>query len=282
MIIHNTSDSIQRALLPFFKKNKSIGFVPTMGALHMGHISLVEKASIENDCVVVSIFVNPTQFNNSQDLEKYPRSFKDDVKILEDLKSNIFVFAPEVSNIYANKIISKKYRFSGLENKMEGKHRKGHFEGVGTVLNILFRIVKPNKAYFGEKDFQQLQVVKKLVEIEKLPVTIFGCSIIREENGLAMSSRNKLLTKIQFNEASLIYKTLSEVQQKFNVYSISKLNNIVKERFKNRNLLKLEYFEIANIKTLKTVKRKRNNNTYRAFIAVFLGKVRLIDNIMLN
>lgn len=282
MIIHNTSDSIQRALLPFFKKNKSIGFVPTMGALHMGHISLVEKASIENDCVVVSIFVNPTQFNNSQDLEKYPRSFKDDVKILEDLKSNIFVFAPEVSNIYANKIISKKYRFSGLENEMEGKHRKGHFEGVGTVLNILFRIVKPNKAYFGEKDFQQLQVVKKLVEIEKLPVTIFGCSIIREENGLAMSSRNKLLTKIQFNEASLIYKTLSEVQQKFNVYSISKLNNIVKERFKNRNLLKLEYFEIANIKTLKTVKRKRNNNTYRAFIAVFLGKVRLIDNIMLN
>jgi len=282
MIIHNTSDSIQRALLPFFKKNKSIGFVPTMGALHMGHISLVEKASIENDCVVVSIFVNPTQFNNSQDLEKYPRSFKDDVKILEDLKSNIFVFAPEVSNIYANKIISKKYRFSGLENKMEGKYRKGHFEGVGTVLNILFRIVKPNKAYFGEKDFQQLQVVKKLVEIEKLPVTIFGCSIIREENGLAMSSRNKLLTKIQFNEASLIYKTLSEVQQKFNVYSISKLNNIVKERFKNRNLLKLEYFEIANIKTLKTVKRKRNNNTYRAFIAVFLGKVRLIDNIMLN
>lgn len=282
MIIHNTSDSIQRALLPFFKKNKSIGFVPTMGALHMGHISLVEKASIENDCVVVSIFVNPTQFNNSQDLEKYPRSFKDDVKILEDLKSNIFVFAPEVSNIYANKIISKKYRFSGLENEMEGKHRKGHFEGVGTVLNILFRIVKPNKAYFGEKDFQQLQVVKKLVEIEKLPITILGCSIIREENGLAMSSRNKLLTKIQFNEASLIYKTLSEVQQKFNVYSISKLNNIVKERFKNRNLLKLEYFEIANIKTLKTVKRKRNNNTYRAFIAVFLGKVRLIDNIMLN
>ncbi len=282
MIIHNTSDSIQRALLPFFKKNKSIGFVPTMGALHMGHISLVEKASIENDCVVVSIFVNPTQFNNSQDLEKYPRSFKDDVKILEDLKSNIFVFAPEVSNIYANKIISKKYRFSGLENEMEGKHRKGHFEGVGTVLNILFRIVKPNKAYFGEKDFQQLQVIKKLVEIEKLPITILGCSIIREENGLAMSSRNKLLTKIQFNEASLIYKTLSEVQQNFKVYSISKLNNIVKERFKNRNLLKLEYFEIANIKTLKTVKRKRNNNTYRAFIAVFLGKVRLIDNIMLN
>jgi len=282
MIIHNTSDSIQRALLPFFKKNKSIGFVPTMGALHMGHISLVEKASIENDCVVVSIFVNPTQFNNSQDLEKYPKSFKDDVKILEDLKSNIFVFAPEVSNIYANKIISKKYRFSGLENEMEGKHRKGHFEGVGTVLNILFRIVKPNKAYFGEKDFQQLQVIKKLVELEKLPITILGCSIIREENGLAMSSRNKLLTKIQFNEASLIYKTLSEVQQNFKVYSISKLNNIVKERFKNRNLLKLEYFEIANIKTLKTVKRKRNNNTYRAFIAVFLGKVRLIDNIMLN
>ena len=228
MIIHNTSDSIQRALLPFFKKNKSIGFVPTMGALHMGHISLVEKASIENDCVVVSIFVNPTQFNNSQDLEKYPRSFKDDVKILEDLKSNIFVFAPEVSNIYANKIISKKYRFSGLENKMEGKHRKGHFEGVGTVLNILFRIVKPNKAYFGEKDFQQLQVVKKLVEIEKLPVTIFGCSIKSDENVFLINTQKKLITKIQLNEAFQIYKKLTKEKQKFNEYRNSKLNNIEK------------------------------------------------------
>ncbi len=253
-----------------------------MGALHKGHLSLVEKASKENDCVIVSIFVNPTQFNNSQDLEKYPRTIENDIALLNIIKGNIFVFSPKVSDLYANDIKPEEYDFSGIENEMEGKHRAGHFNGVGTILNILFRIIKPTNAYFGEKDFQQLQIVKKLVEIEALPITIISCPIIREKSGLAMSSRNKRLSKEQLKEAALINKTLLEVQQKFNQLSISELNDLVQKRFSNNPVLELGYFEIANEKTLKTVKEKSKNVSHRAFIAVFIGGIRLIDNIALN
>ena len=279
---HNNSNTLNKSLLLFLNECKSVGFVPTMGALHEGHLSLVEQASKENDCVVVSIFVNPTQFNNPQDLEKYPRTFESDIILLKTIKSNIFIFSPKVSDLYPNNIQSTNYDFSGIENEMEGKHRKGHFNGVGTVLNILFRIVKPKKAYFGEKDFQQLQIVKKLVEIEALPISIIGCPIIREKSGLAMSSRNKRLSDNQLNETPLIYKTLSEIQEKFNDLTISELYDLVKERFSNKTSLELEYFEIADENTLKTVTVKRKNVNYRAFIAVFAGGIRLIDNIALN
>jgi pantoate--beta-alanine ligase len=178
--------------------------------------------------------------------------------------------------------VAKNYRFGGLENEMEGKHRKGHFDGVGTILNIFFRIIRPDRAYFGEKDFQQLQIVKKLVAIEKLPVEIVGCPIVREENGLAMSSRNKRLSPKQFEEASIIFKTLNEVKEKFGSLSISQLNQLVAERFLKSSYLNLEYFEIANEKTLKTAKRKNKASKYRAFIAAFTGEVRLIDNMPLN
>lgn len=282
MKIYHKSETLKKELDPFLKNNKKVGFVPTMGALHMGHISLVERALQENDCVVVSIFVNPTQFNNTEDLEKYPKTLENDVALLKNLNKNIIVFNPNASDLYKNNIASKKYRFSGLEHEMEGKHREGHFDGVGTVLNLLFRIVSPTFAYFGEKDFQQLQVVKKLVEIESLPVSIVGCVIVREKNGLAMSSRNKRLTKAQKNEAAIIHKTLTEVAKKFKSHSISELNTFVLDTFKKYPDLKLEYFEIANVKTLKTAKHKRKNNRYRAFIAIFSGSVRLIDNIALN
>ncbi len=282
MTIYKNGGSIQNALIPFVKDCKSIGFVPTMGALHKGHISLVEQASKENDCVVVSIFVNPTQFNNSHDLKEYPRTLESDIALLNSVSGNIFVFSPKASDLYNEKVISKEYNFLGIENEMEGKHRKGHFDGVGTILNILFRIIQPTRAYFGDKDFQQLQVVKKLVEIENLPVKIIGCPIIREKNGLAMSSRNKRLNKEQLQEATLIYKTLTEVQQKFDQHSISELNDLVENRFTNHPILNLEYFEIADVKTLKTAREKRENTTYRAFIAIFVGGVRLIDNIALN
>lgn len=282
MEIYYKSETLRLALSLFIKKKEKIGFVPTMGALHLGHISLVERALQENDCVVVSIFVNPTQFNNPEDLEKYPKTLENDVSLLKTLSENVLVYTPNASDLYKNNISSKKYRFSGLEHEMEGKHREGHFDGVGTVLDKLFRVVTPNNAYFGEKDFQQLQVVKKLVEIELLPVSVIGCSIVREKNGLAMSSRNKRLTESQKNEASIIYKTLVEVADKFNTESISELNKFVNNTFKKHPNLKLEYFEIANIKTLKTAKIKRKENTYRAFIAVFTGNVRLIDNFALN
>jgi len=279
---HNNSNSLKKSLLHFTNECKSVGFVPTMGALHKGHLSLVEQATKENDCVVVSIFVNPTQFNNPKDLEKYPRTYEDDIALLSSIKGNIFIFSPKVSDLYPKSIQSTDYDYSGIENEMEGKHRKGHFNGVGTILNILFRTIKPNKAYFGEKDFQQLQIVKKLVDIEALPISIIGCSIIREKSGLAMSSRNKRLSNIQFQEASLIYKTLSEVKRKFNDLSISELYNLVENRFSNQPNLDLEYFEIADENTLKSASDKRKNISYRAFIAVFSGGIRLIDNIALN
>ncbi|MGY8933004.1 MAG: pantoate--beta-alanine ligase [Flavobacteriales bacterium] len=282
MKIHNSSFSLKEALLPFIKNRKSIGFVPTMGALHIGHISLVEQAIIENDCVVVSIFVNPTQFDNPNDLQKYPRTIENDIAHLKRFSKNIFIFSPNALDLYNQNISSKSYNFSGIENEMEGKHRMGHFDGVGTVLNLFFRIIKPNKAYLGEKDFQQLQIVKKLVEIENLPIKIIGCPIVRESSGLAMSSRNKRLNTDQLNEAILIYKTLLKVKENFKLLSISKLNQLVEKEFKNHPSLTLEYFEIADTETLKTAIYKSKKKKYRAFIACFIGGVRLIDNMALN
>ena len=282
MKIHNSNYSLKEALSPFIKNRKSIGFVPTMGALHIGHISLVEKASIENDCVVVSIFVNPTQFDNPNDLQKYPRAIENDIALLKRFSKKIFIFSPNALDLYNQNISSKSYNFSGIENEMEGKHRMGHFDGVGTVLNLFFRIIKPNKAYLGEKDFQQLQIVKKLVEIENLSIKIIGCPIVRESSGLAMSSRNKRLNTNQLNEAILIYKILLKVKENFKLLSISKLNQLVEKEFKNHPSLTLEYFEIADTETLKTAIYKSKKKKYRAFIACFIGGVRLIDNMALN
>lgn len=281
MVIHTQKETLAQTLSSLAKNNK-IGFVPTMGALHEGHISLVKNALENNDVVVVSIFVNPTQFNNSADLEKYPRTPEDDISLLKKLKGDVIVYLPEVSDLYDASVSAKKYNFGNLENEMEGKHRKGHFDGVGTIVSKLLKIVKPNSAYFGEKDFQQLQIVKKLVAMEKLPVKIVGCPILREKNGLAMSSRNKRLSAKQFKEATIIYNTLKEVRDKFRSTSITDLNALVAERFLQNPNLNLEYFEIANEKTLKTAKRKNKDSKYRAFIAAFAGEVRLIDNMPLN
>jgi len=281
MVVHTQKETLVQALSSV-AKNEKIGFVPTMGALHEGHIYLVSKALKENDVVVVSIFVNPTQFNNSVDLKKYPRTPQDDISLLKNLNGKIIVYLPEVSDLYEESVSAKKYNFGGLENEMEGKHRSGHFDGVGTVVSKFLKIVKPDTAYFGEKDFQQLQIVKKLVAIEKLPVKIVGCTILREKNGLAMSSRNKRLSAKQFEEATILHNTLKEVQEKFNSTKIADLNVLVAERFLQNPHLKLEYFEIANEKTLKTAKRKNKASKYRAFIAAFAGEVRLIDNMPLN
>mgnify|MGYP003663424098 FL=1 len=281
MGIYTNRELLSEAISKNFK-GKKIGFVPTMGALHKGHLSLVKRALQDNDGVVVSIFVNPTQFDNATDLDKYPRTLENDVSLLKSIKGKVLVFAPNASDLYNGKVVSKKYNFGKLENEMEGKHRKGHFDGVGTVVNLLLRAVDPDKAYFGEKDFQQLQIVKKLLEIEGLSVKIIGCPIVRESNGLAMSSRNKRLTKEQFDEAAFIYKTLSEVKNKFNTHSITQLTRHVHKVFSENKMLTLEYFEITNEKNLKTAIRKRDGNTYRAFIAVFAGDVRLIDNLSLG
>jgi len=252
-----------------------------MGALHQGHLSLIREAQRHNDIVVVSIFVNPTQFDNTDDLKKYPRTLELDTKLLETINCDV-VFAPSPEDIYQKNIQSKKYSFGGLEHAMEGKFRKGHFDGVGTIVKRLLDIVVPTHAYFGEKDFQQLQIIKKLVKKYKLPTKIIGCKIHRENDGLAMSSRNTRLTKIHREAAPFIYKTLKQAKAKFQTESAMKVNIWVHNEFKNNKHLELEYFEIANIKTLKTISRKRKNAKYRGFVAAFAGKIRLIDNIALN
>ncbi|RZS99384.1 pantoate--beta-alanine ligase [Aquimarina brevivitae] len=264
------------------KQNLDIGFVPTMGALHSGHLALVKQAAKDNEIVVVSIFVNPTQFNNKADLAHYPRTLKEDMDLLTNILETVMVFAPAPEEVYGEEAKATSYDFGGLELEMEGKFRPGHFNGVGTVLKHLFDIVKPDRAYFGEKDYQQLQIVKKLVEIEKMAVQIIGCPIYRESSGLALSSRNTRLNSVQTKASPKIYEVLKQVKEDFGTKSVEELNAWVSEQFSDDPDLKLEYFEIANAINLKTAKRKNKGEEYRAFIAVFAGEVRLIDNIALN
>jgi len=263
-------------------KNSTVGFVPTMGALHQGHLSLLEKSLANNKTTVISIFVNPTQFNNPEDLLKYPRTLERDVEKIETISDSIVVYAPTVDDIYEGKTQSQHYNFDGLENQMEGKFRPGHFDGVGTVVKRLFEIVQPDNAYFGEKDFQQLQIVKKLVEKEKIPVKIIGCPIFRETNGLAMSSRNERLTANERHQAFIIYKTIQQAKVLFGTKSAKEVSDFVSKTFRNHPIFELEYFEIADEATLLPCIRKNKNKKYRAFIAVFVNKIRLIDTISLN
>ncbi|WP_395044461.1 pantoate--beta-alanine ligase [Flavobacterium sp.] len=261
--------------------NSTIGFVPTMGALHEGHLSLLRESIKNNLQTVISIFVNPTQFNNPEDLAKYPRTLDNDVEKIKSISDKIIVYAPTVDDIYDGNTKSTHYNFDGLEHQMEGKFRQGHFDGVGTVVKRLFDIVKPTNAYFGEKDFQQLQIVKKLVEKEKIKVNIIGCTIFREQNGLAMSSRNERLTNLQREKAEIIYKTINKAKQLFGTKSAKEVIEFVTGQFKNDSLFELEYFEIADEATLLPCIRKSKNKKYRAFIAVFVNKIRLIDTISL-
>lgn len=259
-----------------------IGLVPTMGALHEGHLSLVREAAKVCDWIVVSIFINPTQFDKALDLQNYPQTLDQDLVLLRELDLNIIVFAPNAVELYGDKIESEHFEFDGVELEMEGKYRFGHFDGVGTVVKKLFEIIQPDKAFFGEKDFQQLQIIKKLIEKTGLPVEIIGCSIYRESSGLARSSRNERLSGEMREQASFIYKTLLLVKEKFGTESAEQISDYVENEFKKHPFLKLEYFEIADSTTLKTVQNKQLNTTYRAFIAVYADEIRLIDNIALN
>ena len=277
-----TSKSELKDYLSLQKSNKeSIGFVPTMGALHQGHLSLVKKSKEQNDITVVSIFVNPTQFDNKKDLEKYPQTLENDIKLLKSVDCEV-LFAPSVEEIYNTNVVSENFDFDGLEHQMEGKFRDGHFNGVGTIVKTLFEIVEPNVSYFGKKDFQQLQIIKKLVEKHNIPVKIKGRPIFREKDGLAMSSRNVRLTKEHREAAPFIYKTLKKAKKRFGTKNVSELTQWVEKQFKKHQLLDLEYFTIADEKTLETATKIDKNKKYRGFIAVFAGEIRLIDNIRLN
>jgi pantoate--beta-alanine ligase len=254
-----------------------------MGALHAGHLSLVAACEAQNDVVVVSIFVNPTQFNNANDLEKYPKNLDRDLELLKDSTSKpLIVFAPNVEEIYSESLVSEKFDFNGLEHEMEGQFRPGHFDGVATIVSKLFKLVQPQNAYFGEKDYQQVLIIQKMTEQLQLPVNIVPCKIHREEDGLAMSSRNERLSKEQRLAAPLIYKMLLTAKAQFGTDSVNTITEEIKNQFAASPLLSLEYFTIADAEVLKSVTTIKQNKKYRAFIAAYAGEVRLIDNMALN
>ena len=282
MLIFDRQLALREYLKSVNGSKSTVGFVPTMGALHQGHLSLLSESLKNNSITIISIFVNPTQFNNAEDLAKYPRTLESDVEKIKSLSDKIIVFAPNVDDIYEGKTISESFNFDGLENQMEGKFRVGHFDGVGTIVKRLFEIINPTNAYFGEKDFQQLQIVKKMVTKQKLPVKIIACAVFREPNGLAMSSRNERLSTEERQEAAFIYQTIKEAKLKFGTKSAKSISDWVEQVFKKHTNFKLEYFQIADEATLLPCLRKNKNKKYRAFIAVFVNNIRLIDTISLN
>ena len=281
MKIFNKKLDLQQFLAPFYLEKKAVGLVPTMGALHEGHLSLIQKALSENDIVVVSIFVNPTQFNNAEDLEKYPRNLSGDIKTIERLSQEVVIFAPEISEMYENTPKAISFDFGGLDKVMEGKFREGHFQGVATIVEKLFELVKPTRAYFGEKDYQQILIIKSMLEQRKLPVTLVPCPIVREESGLAMSSRNERLSPEGRKQAAFIYSVIQEAQKLFTTASVAEVEAFVKEQFSQKKGFDLEYFTITKADTLEEVKEKKSSESYRAFITVYVEGVRLIDNIAL-
>lgn len=282
MKVFHAQSLLKQYLQPFLQAKETIGFVPTMGAIHNGHLSLMQQALNENNLVVVSIFVNPTQFNNAEDLEKYPRTLDRDLTLIKSLSDKIVVYNPTVEDIYEGNTIAQLFNYDGLENEMEGANRPGHFDGVGTIVKKLFEIVQPTKAYFGEKDFQQLQIIRKMVAKNNMNINVVGCPIFREANGLAMSSRNERLSAQAKEKAAFIYRTLKTAKNVFSEKDVKDSVDFVMEAFAKEPAFTLEYFIIANEASLKAATKKEDAKTYRAFIVAHIEGVRLIDNISLN
>lgn len=278
MQVLNTKNELINLLGQYRKEGKKIGFVPTMGALHSGHLSLVKESKKNSDLTVVSIFVNPTQFNDPEDLKRYPRTLEKDVELLKTVDCDL-VFAPSVEEIYPEPD-TRKFDFGYLETVMEGAKRPGHFNGVGQVVSRLFDIVKPDKAFFGMKDFQQVAIIKDMVKQLNFPIEIIPCPIIREESGLALSSRNTLLDEEHKKNAPHIYATLKKARNLASQMNVAELKKWITEEI-NRNLyLETEYVEIVDDTTLNIVQSWEEKGTKVACVAVYAGKIRLIDNIV--
>ncbi len=269
--------SLQQRIAELKQSGKSIGFVPTMGALHQGHLALMQKARQENDLLVVSIFVNPIQFNNPADLEKYPRTLEKDKQLLQSVNCDL-LFAPDVKEMYPepDKTV---YHFGKLATVMEGAFRPGHFNGVAIVVKKLFEIVNPDKAYFGEKDFQQLAIIQSLVTQQKLSVTIVPCPTTREADGLAMSSRNMRLSPDERAIAPKINSILQKTVSLRNVLSPSEMEQYAQQAFNEIQAFDLEYVNIADDAELQPFEHWNDVSGARIFVALQLGKVRLIDNV---
>lgn len=275
-LIHRKKE-LKTILSTLKSANKTIGFVPTMGALHEGHKALVDKASRENDLVVISIFVNPTQFNNQEDLALYPRTLEADLDLLKTIKNGI-VFVPPVSDIYPDNTSFKPFDLENLDKVMEGKHRPGHFDGVVHVVHNLFEIVEPTKAYFGQKDFQQLAVIRKMNTHYGFPIEIIACDTLREVSGLAMSSRNMRLSELEKIDALIIWQTLLFVKENHRKFLPKELITKAHEFFNSGNLI-LEYLDIVEVESLENAVSWDIPSV--CCIAAYCGKVRLIDNLLL-
>ncbi len=281
MLIFKKIKKTKNYLKALRAKNHRIGFVPTMGALHNGHLSLIKNSLNENDNTIVSIFINPTQFEKEQDFVKYPYEIENDIKKLEKISKKIILFSPSNHEMYQDKIMSDNFNFNNLDKFMEGKYRKGHFEGVATIVNKLLNLIEPTKIYFGEKDFQQLRIIENLIKKRHPQINLIRCETIRHKNGLAFSSRNKKLNNSSIKIATNLYKALNFVKQ--NIHTAD-LKNIKKQALKYLSQfpeIKIEYLEIADEETLTTVENCVNEKKYRVFIAAYIFKVRLIDNIKL-
>jgi pantoate--beta-alanine ligase len=276
-IIHTIAE-LRKTLVRYEQENQSIGFVPTMGALHAGHIELVKRSVAENDVSVVSIFVNPTQFNDKNDLLKYPKNLDADCKLLEKT-GNVIVFAPGEKEVYPDSYNFPQFDFGRIENVLEGKFRPGHFNGVAQVVSRLFDIVKPNKAYFGEKDFQQLTIIRELVKQLHLDIQIIACPIVREKDGLAMSSRNVRLNESQRKEAPSISQILFESKKNSLNYSVADLKLWVSNQINVLPELQIEYFDIVDGFTLQSIGSWDETSYPVGCIAVYAGEVRLIDTV---
>lgn len=279
MLVFQKIIDIKAYLLAIRKEGKSIGFVPTMGALHSGHLSLVEESKKESDFTVCSIFVNPSQFNKKNDLDNYPRNIDADIKQLESVDCDV-LFLPSVEEMYP-KEIEKMFDFGDITKGMEGEHRPGHFNGVAIVIERFFEIIQPNFAFFGEKDFQQLMVVKELVKQLNLSVEIIGCATSREISGLAMSSRNERLTEKEKEVAGAISQSLIFMKEHFKSYSVGELKQNMISQLSKHKELEVEYFEIVDGNTMKFISDWSETSCCVALTAVNVGEVRLIDNMLI-
>ena len=282
MIVCYLKSEVKNELKANIANKDIIGLVPTMGSLHKGHLSLI-KTAVENcNQVWVSIFINPTQFNNESDLKNYPKNIKKDISLIESVSKKIKVFCPEINEMYEKGLNYNQYNFNGIDSKLEGKYRKGHFNGVATIVSKLFELFKPNQAFFGEKDFQQTQIVKRLIDLEKHKTKLIICPTIREKNGLAMSSRNNLLSQKNRENSSIIFHNLNYVKTHFKKTDFDQIISKCIKSINSYDGFKTEYFEIVDSFSLSKQKKYCENKSYRVFVSVMVDEVRLIDNILLN
>ena len=276
MRVFKTSKSLVEHLS---SETRPIGMVPTMGALHQGHLSLIERAVEENKTALISIFINPTQFDDKTDLEDYPVNIDEDLRLIGEISNDIIVYIPNENDVYGNIVKSEYFDLGGLDLVMEGEKREGHFQGVATVVIHFLKTFSPDHAYFGEKDFQQLLIISHITRSLRLKTKVVGCPTIRERTGLAMSSRNILLSADHQRLASKLFEGLTFAKSITKKFPYKKVKSMVIDFFENQSELKLDYFKITDPETLKEIDLEKFSHQGRGFIAAYLGKIRLIDNL---